>query len=72
MHVTKAQILAIDREADVTNCAITEYGIDRSAADERFSLAQQSGPPCGTGTPVTTAPDAPAGPMRRDASPRRC
>ena len=60
----EAQILAIDRAADVPNCGITEYGLNRTDADARFSLrtANLVLPLLEAGAPVTTAPDAPAGP----------
>ena len=60
----EAKILGIDREADVPNCGITEYGIDRREPDARFALrtANQVLPLIEAGAPVTTAPDEPAGP----------
>jgi broad specificity phosphatase PhoE len=60
----EAKILTIDAEADVPNCGITEYGIDRARADSRFELrtANLVLPLVEAGAPVTTAPDKPAGP----------
>jgi broad specificity phosphatase PhoE len=60
----EAQILAIDREGDVPNCGVTEYGFDRTQPDARFGLraANLVLPLEQSGAPVTTAPDAPAGP----------
>ncbi len=60
----EAEILAIDRAADVPNCAINEYGIDRDAADPRFDLltANLVVPLNESGASVTSAPDVPAGP----------
>jgi broad specificity phosphatase PhoE len=60
----EAKILTIDTEADVPNCGITEYGIDRERAESRFELrtANLVLPLVEAGAPVTTAPDKPAGP----------
>jgi broad specificity phosphatase PhoE len=60
----EATILSLDREADVPNCGITEYGLDRTRPDARFGLrtANLVLPLVEAGAPVTTAPDAPAGP----------
>jgi broad specificity phosphatase PhoE len=58
------KILSIDREADVPNCGITEYALDRREPDARFVLrtANLVLPLVEAGAPVTTAPDEPAGP----------
>lgn len=58
------QILDIDREADVPNCSITEYALDRNWRDARFELqvANFALPVEAGGAPVTDAADAPAGP----------
>jgi broad specificity phosphatase PhoE len=58
------RILAIDREGDVPNCGITEYGLERSRPEGRFVLrtANLVLPLVEAGAPVTTAPDEPAGP----------
>jgi broad specificity phosphatase PhoE len=58
------EVLAIDAKADVPNCGITEYALDRNAPDARFHLVQANLalPLEATDTPVTTAPDTPAGP----------
>ena len=60
----ETKILGIDREADVPNCGITEYGIDKRQPDARFALrtANMVLPLVEAGAPVTTAPDKPAGP----------
>jgi broad specificity phosphatase PhoE len=60
----EAEILAIDRAGDVPNCGITEYGLDRDLPDPRFTLHTTNLvlPLIEAGAPVTTAPDAPAGP----------
>ncbi|WP_425600336.1 histidine phosphatase family protein [Luteimonas deserti] len=60
----EAQILAIDREADVPNCSITEYAIDRADPDGRFQLqvANLALPLLEAGAAVTEASDAPGGP----------
>ncbi len=60
----ESEVLAIDAKADVPNCGITEYAIDRTALDARFHLVQANLalPMREAGAPVTTAPDKPAGP----------
>jgi len=60
----ESQILDIDREADVPNCSITEYALDRGDPDGRFELqvANLALPLEAEGTPVTAAADRPAGP----------
>ncbi len=60
----EAKVLEVDREADVPNCGITEYGLDRKLPDPRFSLRTTNLvlPLVEAGAPVTTAPDEPAGP----------
>ena len=60
----EAAILAIDKEADVPNCGITEYGIERNDPEARFGLrrANHVAPLLESGAPVTTAADVPAGP----------
>jgi broad specificity phosphatase PhoE len=57
-------ILRIDREADVPNCSVTEYGFVGNGAEARFSLVRANfiAPMEETGVPVTRAPDKPAGP----------
>ena len=60
----EAQILGIDREADVANCAITEYRVDPAAGhDGKLVLARYNvtAPMKQQATPVTSAPDAIAG-----------
>ena len=60
----EASIIAIDHEADVPNCGITEYGLERGRDDARFQLLQANLvlPMAEAGAPVTTAPDVPVGP----------
>ena len=63
-NMTEAQILAIDREADVANCGITAYSLDRDAAPGgalRLTAYNFVAPLEQAGAPVTTSPDAPAG-----------
>lgn len=59
--LSEAEILAIDREADVANCGVTEYRLDRGD-DGRETLAMVRynflAPLLESGAPVTTAPDA--------------
>lgn len=60
-NLTEQQILAIDREGDVANCAITEYRFDPHAGpDGKLALARYNfvAPLERQGAPVTTAPDA--------------
>ncbi|MET4727997.1 broad specificity phosphatase PhoE [Lysobacter enzymogenes] len=61
--LNEAEILEIDRQADVPNCSITEYGFCRGD-DSRFGLCRANYvlPVAAVGTPVTSAPDQPAGP----------
>ena len=60
--MTEEQILAIDREADVANCGITEYAFDPALgkggglALRRYNFVA---PLERAGAPVTDAPDAP-------------
>lgn len=57
-------ILGIDKESDVPNCAVTEYGFVGTDDEARFSLirANYVAPMENTGVPITEAPDNPAGP----------
>ncbi len=60
----EAQILAIDREGDVANCAITDYRFDPGAGHEGMLVLKRynvTAPMDREATPVTTAPDAIAG-----------
>ena len=60
-RMTEEQILAIDRDADVANCSVTEYrfdpnmGKDGGLVLERYNFTV---PLEETGTPVTSEPDA--------------
>lgn len=56
------QILAIDRQGDVPNCSVTEYGF--RGPDSRFGLVRANFVPgvVEAHAAVTTAPDQPAGP----------
>lgn len=62
--MTEAEILAIDREGDVANCAITDYRYDPERGHggglvlHRYNV---TAPMEGDHTPVTQAPDAIAG-----------
>ena len=57
-------LLAIDREADVPNCGVTEYGFTESDHGKRFGLIRANFvvPLLEAGATVTKAPDRPAGP----------
>lgn len=60
----EAEILAVDRQADVPNCSVTAYAIARDAPDARFRLevANLELPLREAGAPVTQTADVPAGP----------
>ena len=62
-HMDEQQILDIDRQGDVPNCAVTSYRA-RFAADDaqvlRLDLVNFIAPLHEAATPVTTAPDRPA------------
>jgi broad specificity phosphatase PhoE len=58
--LSEAEILEIDRQGDVANCAITEYRFDPSGPrDGRLELVRYNvtAPMEEEGTPVTAAPD---------------
>lgn len=58
--LTEAEILEIDRQGDIANCAITEYRFDPSGArDGHLELVRYNitAPMEQEGTPVTAAPD---------------
>lgn len=59
-NLSEAQVLEIDREADVANCAITEYRFDPGQGkDGKLVLARYNvtAPLTQQATPVTAAPD---------------
>jgi hypothetical protein len=59
-NLSEEEILAIDREGDVANCAITEYRLDAAAGgDGKLVLARYNvtAPLTEQATPVTAAPD---------------
>ena len=58
----EAQILAIDKMADVPNCGVTSYEYDRAADGMAPVLVNFLAPLQQAGAPVTAAPDAPAAP----------
>ncbi|MFT8243831.1 histidine phosphatase family protein [Roseomonas sp. BN140053] len=61
-NMTEEQILAIDREADVANCSVTEYRFDATrGANGGLVLHRYNfvAPLEREGTPVTAEPDAP-------------
>jgi broad specificity phosphatase PhoE len=64
-ELTEHALLAIDAEADVANCSVTDYAFARNP-DGREGMALRSynfvAPLEEAGAPVTTRPDAPAGP----------
>lgn len=64
-NLTEEKILAIDRAADVPNCGVTSYRLeqgDQQAGRLVLELENFVAPLHEEGTPVTTAPDRPAGP----------
>jgi probable phosphoglycerate mutase len=63
-ELSEEEILAIDRQAEVANCGVTEYTLDRAAAPEgRLRLTRYNfvAPLEQAGAPVTARPDIPAG-----------
>jgi broad specificity phosphatase PhoE len=62
---TEAEILDLDRKADVPNCGVTLYEFDANAGERGklvLRVANFVAPLLEKGTPVTTAPDMPAAP----------
>lgn len=66
-EMTEAEILAIDADAEVANCGVTEYVLERkpsSGANEDHGLRLVTynfvAPLVEAGAPVTTTPDQPA------------
>ncbi len=60
-NMTEQQILAIDAEADVANCSVTEYGFDPDQGQSgKLILLRYNhvAPMEREGTPVTSSPDA--------------
>jgi len=57
-------ILAIDRQGDVPNCSVTEYGFTDTAEGRRFRVLRTNEVVSllAAGAPVTQAPDRPLGP----------
>jgi hypothetical protein len=63
-ELTEHEILAIDRAAEVTNCGVTRYVLERDGASGgRLHLAAYNfvAPLEQGGAPVTSRPDEPAG-----------
>jgi broad specificity phosphatase PhoE len=61
-NLTEAEILAIDRQADVANCSVTEYALDRDCGPNgELKLVRYNfvAPLERAGAPVTREPDAP-------------
>jgi broad specificity phosphatase PhoE len=56
--LTEAEILAIDREGDVANCAVTEYGLDEGEGALTLRRYNMVAPLAEAGAPVTRQPDA--------------
>jgi broad specificity phosphatase PhoE len=56
--MTEEQILSIDREGDVANCALTEYGFDGGEGGLMLRRYNMVAPLVASGAPVTSQPDA--------------
>lgn len=59
-HLDEQQILDIDRQGDVPNCAITSYRAERTQAEDtvmQLDLVNFTAPLREAATPVTSAPD---------------
>ncbi|WP_162580383.1 histidine phosphatase family protein [Variovorax sp. PBS-H4] len=64
-HLDEKQILDIDRQGDVPNCAITSYRAERRGDEDevlQLDLVNFLAPLREADTPVTRAPDQPAAP----------
>lgn len=64
-HMDEQQILDIDRQGDVPNCAITSYRAERRKDDDevlQLDLVNFIAPLREAATPVTSEPDRPAAP----------
>jgi 2,3-bisphosphoglycerate-dependent phosphoglycerate mutase len=62
--MTESEILTIDRAAEVANCGVTSYWLDRNAAPGgmlRLDAYNFVAPLEEAGAPVTSRPDSPAG-----------
>jgi 2,3-bisphosphoglycerate-dependent phosphoglycerate mutase len=60
-QMTEEEILAIDAQGDVANCAVTEYGLEGKAAKAAMKLTRYNfvAPLTKAGAPVTAEPDKP-------------
>jgi broad specificity phosphatase PhoE len=56
--LTEEQILGIDRQGDVANCAVTEYALDPGSGGLVLHRYNHVGPLVDADTPVTARPDA--------------
>ena len=63
-QMDEAGVLAIDRQGDVPNCAVTSYRAGRAGGRDvlQLELVNFLAPLLDAHTPVTAAPDQPAGP----------
>ena len=61
-NLDEKQILDIDRQGDVPNCAVTSYRHDPEADELRLDLVNFISPLVQAGAPVTAEPDAQAAP----------
>jgi len=62
--LNEAEILAIDRAGDVSNCGVTEYSMRGNVEGATFALvrANYTLPLRDSGTPITNSSDVPGGP----------
>jgi len=61
-NLDEAQVLAIDKTAEVPNCGITSYRLDSTRSNLLPDLVNFVAPLLDAGAPVTAAPDAQAAP----------
>jgi broad specificity phosphatase PhoE len=61
-NLDESQILEIDKQGDVPNCALTSYRRDPAAGALVPDLVNFLAPLLESGAPVTAAPDVPAAP----------
>ena len=63
-HMTEAELLAVDKKADIANCSVTSYQYDESLGSRggmRLELYNFVAPLEEAGEPVTSEPDAKVG-----------
>jgi 2,3-bisphosphoglycerate-dependent phosphoglycerate mutase len=63
-HMTEAELLAVDKKAEIANCSVTSYRYDESLGSRggmRLELYNFVAPLEEAGEPVTSEPDAKIG-----------